>query len=175
MNLTELLKSEIEYGFKTTEGLMDQVGDLALDWKPSDANNWMTTGQLLFHLATSCGMPSKGFVTGDWGFPDGVDVENIPKEEMMPPAEKMQSVESLDQAKSMFAEDKKVALEMVDQAGEERLQNDPTPAPWDPSPAPLGQRLLQMVQHQAAHKSQLFYYLKLQGKPVNTMHLWGMG
>jgi hypothetical protein len=24
------------------------------------------------------------------------------------------------------------------------------------------------------HAGQLFYYLKLQGKPVNTGHLWGM-
>jgi hypothetical protein len=31
-----------------------------------------------------------------------------------------------------------------------------------------------MVGHLAQHKGQLFYYLKLQGKPVNTAHLWGM-
>jgi hypothetical protein len=31
-----------------------------------------------------------------------------------------------------------------------------------------------MVTHLDVHKSQLFYYLKLQGKPVNTAHLWGM-
>ena len=31
-----------------------------------------------------------------------------------------------------------------------------------------------MVEHLATHKAQLFYYLKLQGKDVDTMHLWGM-
>jgi hypothetical protein len=31
-----------------------------------------------------------------------------------------------------------------------------------------------MVGHLNQHKGQLFYYLKLQGKDVNTMHLWGM-
>jgi hypothetical protein len=31
-----------------------------------------------------------------------------------------------------------------------------------------------MVEHLAQHKGQLFYYFKLQGKPVNTGHLWGM-
>jgi hypothetical protein len=31
-----------------------------------------------------------------------------------------------------------------------------------------------MIDHLKAHKSQLFYDLKLQGKPVNTGHLWGM-
>jgi len=31
-----------------------------------------------------------------------------------------------------------------------------------------------MVSHLNAHKSQLFYYLKLMGKDVNTAHMWGM-
>jgi hypothetical protein len=31
------------------------------------------------------------------------------------------------------------------------------------------------VEHLGNHQSQLFYYLKLMGKPVNTMHLYGMG
>jgi hypothetical protein len=30
-----------------------------------------------------------------------------------------------------------------------------------------------MTQHLERHKSQLFYYLKLQGKKVNTVDLWG--
>jgi hypothetical protein len=30
------------------------------------------------------------------------------------------------------------------------------------------------VQHLAQHKGHLFYYLKLQGKPVHTGDLWGM-
>jgi hypothetical protein len=38
----------------------------------------------------------------------------------------------------------------------------------------LGRRLLQMVDHLKAHKGQLFYYLKLQGKPVNTHDYWGV-
>lgn len=38
----------------------------------------------------------------------------------------------------------------------------------------LGVRLMQTVGHLTQHKSQLFYYLKLQGRPVNTMHLSGM-
>jgi uncharacterized damage-inducible protein DinB len=38
----------------------------------------------------------------------------------------------------------------------------------------LGHRLLSMVLHITQHKGQLFYYLKLMGKPVNTSDLWGM-
>jgi hypothetical protein len=58
--------------------------------------------------------------------------------------------------------------------GEDELANRQTSAPWDPnSRYALGRHLLQMVQHLDKHKSQLFYYLKLQGKPVNTGDLWG--
>jgi len=38
----------------------------------------------------------------------------------------------------------------------------------------LGKHLLQMVQHLVQHKTQLYYYLKLMGRPVNTGHLYGM-
>jgi hypothetical protein len=31
-----------------------------------------------------------------------------------------------------------------------------------------------MLAHLAQHKGQLFYYLKLMGRPVHTGHLWGM-
>ena len=31
-----------------------------------------------------------------------------------------------------------------------------------------------MVNHLNAHKAQLFYYLKLRGQAVNTLHMYGM-
>jgi len=31
-----------------------------------------------------------------------------------------------------------------------------------------------MVAHLEMHKSQLYYYLKLLGRDVNTSHLWGV-
>ena len=31
-----------------------------------------------------------------------------------------------------------------------------------------------MIGHLSTHKNQLFYYLKLQGLPVHTGHLYGM-
>ncbi|MBN2443156.1 MAG: hypothetical protein JXJ04_17480 [Spirochaetales bacterium] len=52
--------------------------------------------------------------------------------------------------------------------------NKPAAAPRDSKKLILGYRLLQMVDHLKQHKSQLFSYLKLQGKPVNTGDLWGM-
>ena len=62
------------------------------------------------------------------------------------------------------------------EAGEERLENEMLSAPWDPTNTEiaLGRHLLGMVIHLQSHKSQLFYYLKLQGKDMNTQTLWGM-
>jgi len=173
MNWTKLLKSEIESVYAVTDQLLDRVEEGQLDWKPSPENNWMTTGQLIWHIASSCGAPMRGFVTGDWGLPDGVDPSKLPPEEMLPPAEKLPAVERVADGKRLLGEDRQLALDMVARAGEDDLRDKKAAAPWDPREMPLGQRLLQMVDHLKLHKAQLFYYLKLQGKPVNTMDLWG--
>jgi hypothetical protein len=174
MSWSELLSREVEYNYKTAEGLIDMVDDEMLSWKPSTGDNWMTMGQLVRHIADACGMAMKGFVTGDWGMPADFDPGQMKPEDMLPPAEKMLTVDSVAEAKKILAEDKQVALEMLRQCSEGDLSNKIATAPWDPSEMILGHRLLQMVQHLSGHKNQLFYYLKLMGKPVNTHHLWGM-
>ncbi len=173
MSWTELLTREMENVYGVTDKLLDLVDADKLDWKPASGENWMTTGQLLMHIATACGQPCKGFVTGDWGMPADFDPSQLKPEDMLPPAEKMPTVGSVAEAKRMLAEDKQVALAMVKQASEGDLANKPAPAPWDPHKMVLGHRMLQMVDHLSHHKGQLFYYLKLQGKPVNTKHMWG--
>jgi len=175
MNWTELLTAEVEFTYKATEGLIDLVDEGSLDWKPATGSNWMTTGQLLKHITEACGHCFRGFVTGDWGMPEGMEAGDPPPVEMLPPAEKLPTVASVAEAKKLLAEDKKIALDMLKQAGENGLANTKVGAPWDSNEILLGPRLLQMVAHLAQHKAQLFYYLKLQGKPVNTAHLWGMG
>ena len=85
----------------------------------------------------------------------------------------MPTVGSVAEARKLLARDKQLALDMLAQCSEDDLANKPTPAPWDAVEMVLGYRLLQMVGHLSQHKGQLFYYLKLQGKPVNTGHLWG--
>jgi uncharacterized damage-inducible protein DinB len=91
---------------------------------------------------------------------------------MMPPAEKLPAAGSVAEARRLIEADRALALEILATVGEEELETRPAPAPWDQSTMNLGRRLLQMVQHLTQHKGQLFYYLKLQGKAVNTMHLW---
>lgn len=174
MNWTELLKAEIQSTYTVTEGLLALVDDDTLEWKPSPGSNWMTTGQLLKHITQCCGAPLRGFITGDWGLPEGMDISELTPEEDLPPAEKLPAVQSVAEARQLLQEDKRVALEMLTACGEEGLAHKTAPAPWDPSEMLLGHRLLQMVGHLKQHKGQLFYYLKLQGKPVNTRNLWGM-
>ncbi len=62
---------------------------------------------------------------------------------------------------------------MVAECDEDKLDQT-SKDPWDATELLLGHRLLYMVAHLNHHKAQLFYYLKLQGKPVNTSHLLGM-
>lgn len=174
MNWTELLKSEIETAYASTAKLLDRVDPASLEWKPQTGSNWMTVSQLLKHISEGCGAACKGFVTGDWGMPEGMKIEDIPPEEMLPPAEKLPAIGSVAETKAALEKDKALALQMVDQAGENDLANRTTSAPWAPGVEyALGRHLLQMVQHLERHKSQLFYYLKLQGVPVNTEDLWG--
>lgn len=172
MNWDELLKTNAEEAYRAAEGLIDLVDEDALDWKPASGENWMTTGQLLLHISEACGKLFKGFATGDWGMPEGVDFDDMPDEAKMPPAESLPTVSSLDEARGLLAADRKLAFDMID-AHASRL-DEPTAAPWDPRPVPLGQQFLGMIGHLNSHKAQLYYYLKLQGKPVNTFHMYGM-
>jgi uncharacterized damage-inducible protein DinB len=175
MNWTDLLTAEIETTYKVTDGLLDLVDDDALDWKPSTGSNWMTAGQLLKHITEACGAAFRGFVTGDWGWglPEGTDMSDLSPEQMLPPAEALATIGSVDEAKAALAADKQLALAMLAKTTPEDLEK-PVTAPWDTSEMRLGHRLLQMVEHLKQHKAQLFYYLKIQGASVDTKNLWGM-
>jgi len=174
VNWTQLLKSEIESTYASTARLLDKVDPDSLAWKPATGGNWMTVGQLLEHITYACGTTSMGFVSGDWGLPEGMKVEDLKPEEMLQPAENLATAGSVEEAKTKLAEDKILALQMVDQAGEDDLANKEVAAPWAPTVKELlGRQLLHMVRHLDGHKAQLFYYLKIQGKPVSTPDLWG--
>ena len=175
MNWTQLLTDELDYLYRVTDALFEIVDDERLDWKPDAGENWMTTGQLLMHTATSNGPGFKGFVTGDWGMPDGTSLEDMEPDEMLPPAEKMSTVQSVSQARELLARDREQAFEVLQSVSEGDLANRELAAPWNPGESfALGRHLLHSIRHSMQHKGQLFYYLKLQGKPVNTGHLWGM-
>ncbi|MBK9975973.1 MAG: DinB family protein [Planctomycetes bacterium] len=174
ITLTDLLKQEVEGAYHATEGLFKLVDKDKLGWKPATGKNWMTTGQVLHHLTNACGFCVKGFVTGDWGMPAGAKPEDMKPEDMLPPAEKLPTVKSVDEALKLLADDKKTALKFIAEAGEKNLLTKTLTAPWGGPPMTLFQHIDHMIGHQGQHKAQLFYYLKLQGKDVNTGNLWGM-
>jgi hypothetical protein len=163
MNWTELLKSEAESVYNATEALMDLVDEDKLDWKPETGDAWMPTGELVLHLTNACGWCSAHFANGTWA---DVMVGKAP-----PPPTAEDGVAG---AKRLLAADKALTMELIDQAGEEALASKMLAAPWDPTERPLGQHILGMIAHLGQHKGQLFYYLKLQGKPVNTWTLYGL-
>jgi hypothetical protein len=167
MDWTSLLKAEVEDAYRATEGLIRQVDPGSLSWKPATGGNWMTTGQLLEHITTACGACCKGFVTGDWGVPEGTFEGELPTAGQLPSAKDVPST------LARLAADKTCALDMIAKAGEKDLAGKKMAAPWNPESRELGRHLLHMVSHLSHHKAQLFYYLKLQGKPVHTGDLYG--
>ena len=174
MKWKDLIMSELLDTYKVASGLFDLVDDKDLGWKPETGSNWMNTAQLVKHITDCTAGSFKGLITGDWGMPEGVDINQLPPEEMLPPAEKLPAVANMAEGKRLLAEDRKNAVAILSSLDEERLATAKALVPWDPTEMLLGHRMLQMVEHMKQHKGQLFYYLKLQGKPVHTGHLYGM-
>lgn len=173
MTLKEILEQDATAMYHATDGLFTLVDEDSLDWTPQTGSNWMTMGQLLLHCTDACGKTWNGFVTGDWGMP--VDPSEASTEEMMPPAERMPSVSSVGEARDLLAADRELAMKVLAGVPEERLAGERSAPPWGGPEASLFQHLNGMIWHLGQHKGQLFYYLKLQGKDVNTMHLWWGG
>jgi hypothetical protein len=174
MNWKELLTRQTEQAYKVVIHLAGLCCDSELNWKPENENNWMTTAQLLYHTANSGGKPMKGFASGSWTSHEHIDSDKEKSKKMMPPAAAMTGVSSIDEALRLIDADKKLALETIAMVSEEDLASKPAHAPWDPEPVILGIRLLEMLEHLNQHKAQLFYYLKLQNKPVGTFDLYGL-
>ena len=175
MKWTDLLKEEMKLPYDSAAAMMKLVDDKKLSWKPKTGKNWFTTGQLLLHLSSSCGTGCRGFVTGEWK-DDSVSPEYHPEgASALPPAEKYLSAKSVQEALQRLEADRKLALEMIDRAGEDALENRRSAPPWGGPELSLGRHILMMIDHLKIHKAQLFYYLKLQGKPVHTGTLWSVG
>src|SRR5262245_65976341 len=102
MNWTDLISAKIDESYGATLGLAKLVTDKDLAWKPASGSNWMTTGQLLEHLVSAGGTCVKGFVTGDWGMPEGEEMK-------MPTAADLPAAKSVADALKRIEADKKLA------------------------------------------------------------------
>jgi uncharacterized damage-inducible protein DinB len=170
-----VLLEEAEAIYAITEKLFRRVTDSDLSWKPVTGENWMTMGQLLMHCASfGCGKAIQGFVKGDWGMPEGVGPEDLDAAQHVPPAAALPCVESVAQALELLANDRSLTLRCIGDVEEAELLAKRFTAPWGGREISLFQHLLLMIAHLTQHKGQLFYYLKLMGKDVNTSDLWGV-
>lgn len=170
MTLTQVLLDETEATYAVAERLVRRVADHELSWKPSEGHDWMSMGQLLMHLGSfSCGKAVQGFVKGEW--PTEAHGEN-PDAHVPPPAA-LPTVLSVQEALELLTEDRRVTLSCIAAAGEANLLARRITAPWGGRELTLFQQLLEMLKHLAQHKGQLFYYIKLMGKTVDSRDLWG--
>jgi uncharacterized damage-inducible protein DinB len=177
MNSTTLKQTLLQQANTTydiTEKLFRRVTDDELSWAPTSGKNWMTVGQLLMHCASfGCGKAVQGFVKGDWGPADSSEPDNRDGDQHVPQADELPTVTRVEQALELLAEDRRLAVRCIGEVEESDLLAKRCVAPWGGSENSLFQHLLLMIEHLAQHKGQLFYYLKLMGKDVNTSDLWG--
>jgi hypothetical protein len=174
MTLRQVLLEEAEATYSIAEKLFRRVANEELSWTPTTGGNWMSMGQLLMHCASfGCGKAIRGFVKGDWGLPEDSGIDALTSDEHVPPVAALPSVVSVQQALELLARDRSLAVSCIEAVDEGNLLDRRVAAPWGGPEVSLFQQLLHMVAHLAQHKGQLFYYLKLMGKDVNTSDLWG--
>ena len=169
MTLTQVLLDEAETTYAVVERLVRRVEDRELSWKPSEGRDWMTVGQLLMHCASfGCGKAVQGFVSGEWP----IEAQREQADVHVPPAASLPAASSVQEALDLLTEDRRVTLRSIAAAGESNLLSRRITAPWGGRELPLFQQLLEMIKHLAQHKGQLFYYLKLMGRTVDSRDLW---
>jgi uncharacterized damage-inducible protein DinB len=175
MKLKNILKEEAETNYLIAERLFKHVSNDELNWMPPVGKNWMNMSQLLMHCADNgCGKAIKGFVKGDWGLPEGTSIEELTTIDHVPIQTVLPSVKSTEEALELLEADKKLTLICIADLDERRLLDNTFAAPWGGPELFLFQHLLQMIAHLAQHKGQLFYYLKMMGRNINTNDLWGL-
>ncbi len=173
--LKQVLLHRTNNTYDITEKLFSRITDDELSWVPPAGENWMTTGQLMMHCASfGCGKAVQGFIKGDWGLPEASDSVNDDAVQHVPPPELLPTVERVEQALRLLAEDRCLAVRCISEAEEADLLAKRCVAPWGGPENSLFEHLLLMIEHLAQHKGQLFYYLKLMGKHVDTADLWGV-
>ena len=116
MNWTETLEREIGYTYGAAFSLMRLVSDDELDWKPdlpegAESTGWMTMGQLLEHMTSSCGWMCEAFATNSWKQAEG-------------PPSGPPTTESVEAAIEKLKADREKALKVVREAGDERMTNE---------------------------------------------------
>jgi uncharacterized damage-inducible protein DinB len=174
ITLKQVLLQETERTYAVTEKLFRKVDDSELGWKPETGRNWMNVGQLLMHCADAgCGKGLRGFIRGDWGLTGEEDPGEQNANHHLPTAEELPYVDHVEQALKALEQDKALSISCLNEVEEADLLSKRITAPWGGLKMSLFQQLWTMIAHLVQHKGQLFYYLKLMGKNVDSSNLWG--
>ncbi len=131
-----------------------------LDWRPAPGN-YMTLGQLLHHLAMCPGILVAAVNNA---FPPADAFEKFIQEDL----KNTKTPEAAQREASRGWEEAKAAISGLSEAD---FQKRMVTVPWGP-PTALWRVCLSMADHWANHKYQLFFYLKLLDKPVNSATLY---
>lgn len=154
----------VEGIFKAAKGLVQQVTEDRLDFKPQEG--LMTVAQIVKHLSDALGGSLAMAISQSW--PD------IPADQMLPPAEQMPSATSVQESLKEMDNDWQLLLSEIDKLTDEEFTTTKIHVPWIPFPVTYEAYLMQAMEHLSNHRMQLFIWLKLSGLPLNTSHLYGM-
>lgn len=155
----------VEGIFKAARGLIELTPQDKLGFKPKEG--LMNVGQVLKHLTGCLGESLAMALSNSW--------PEIPEEEMLPAADKMPSIESVDNALEAIDRDWELFKGEMEKITDGEFNQNQINVPWMPYPMTLLEYMMQAMEHLSNHRMQLFIWLKLSGEDLNTGHLYGMG
>lgn len=144
--------------YRPGETLIRMVPPDKLEWRPQP--NFMSLGQLLYHLGDGVGLPLRCLVTGQWPFTSPEQMVEIVKLENLPSCGVAEALKKLEA-------DKRILRECLDDITEEDFAHRVVSAPWG-TEGKIERMAMDFREHFTNHKMQLFTYLKLLGFPVDT-------
>ena len=156
-------KQFVEYAesiYRPSAKLISLAPANKLDWKPGKGN-YMTLGQLLHHLAMC---PGALVAAVNNAFPPAEAFQKFVEEDL-------KNTKGPDVAGRELSRGWDEARATLSRVSDADFLGKTVAVPWGP-PTPLWRTCLEMADHWANHKYQLFFYLKLLGLPVNTMTLY---
>jgi hypothetical protein len=146
--------------FRPAENMLNMIPSDKLDWKP--APNFMSMGQLIFHLSDGIGTELRMAINNSWPKPE--EMSGPPELGKMPSCNAQEAIARLEK-------DKATLQEILSNVTEEEFANKIVSVPWGWK-SNLERMALDFREHFVNHKMQLFTYLKLLGLPVNTETLY---
>lgn len=150
----------VMHAFKPAMTLIKMVPADKLDWRPGP--KFMSLGQLLCHMSSGVGESLQALHTGRW--PSMDEMSEGMKQENLPSCGVEEALEKLEA-------DKQVLRAVLDEVSETDFAARVVSVPWG-FQGKFELLALSFLEHFTNHKMQLFTYLKLLDRPINTQTLY---